>query len=109
MNLFLLTKNRKFENIILISGNPFRVVAAMDLGFCGIPIIKFTNFMQNDYQLNLLENYLIKLKYSNDMKSKNTTDFGFLRHTTALNKRKMFKTDSEVSEKENSKEDHQIK
>lgn len=92
--MYLLTSNRKPENIILLSGNPLRVIAAMDQGFCGIPVVKFQNFMQNDYQLNLVENYLIKLKYAKDMKSKNLSDFGFLRQTTALNKRRLFATDS---------------
>jgi hypothetical protein len=53
-------------------------VAAMDQGFCAIPIIKFQNFMQNDFQLNLLENYILKLKYDRDMKTKNMRDFGYL-------------------------------
>ena len=46
-----------------------------------------------------MENYLIKLKYAKDMKSKNMTDFGFLRQTFALNKRKLYKTESEPDQK----------
>lgn len=42
--------------------------------------------MQNDYQLNLLENYLVKLKYSKDMKAKNQIDFGYLTQSSAINK-----------------------
>ena len=34
--------------------------------------------MQDDKQLNLVENYLLKLRYSNDMKYKNNIDFGYL-------------------------------
>ena len=70
-NMFLLMSNRKQSNIFLISSNQFRIVNAMDLGFCAIPIIKFQSFMQNDYQLNLIESYLLKLKYFNDQKFKN--------------------------------------
>ena len=58
----------------------------MDSGFCAIPVIKFQCFMQNDYQLNLLENYLVKLKYSKDMKAKNQIDFGYLTQSSAINK-----------------------
>ena len=50
----------------------------MDAGFCAIPVTKFQAFMQSDYQLNLLENYLMKLKYSKNMEAKNQKDFGFL-------------------------------
>ena len=56
----------------------------MDAGFCAIPVIKYQAFMQSDYQLNLLENYLTKLKYSNDMKAKNQKDFGFLAQYSAV-------------------------
>ena len=62
-NMLLLTSNRKPQNIFLISSNQFRIVNAMDMGFCSIPIIKYQNFMHNDFQLNLIENYLVKLKY----------------------------------------------
>ena len=34
--------------------------------------------MENDIQLKLVENYLLKLRYANDMKSKNNIDFGYL-------------------------------
>jgi hypothetical protein len=44
--------------------------------------------MHDDYQLNLVENYLLKLKYANDMKRKNNSDFGFLLQTFALDNRK---------------------
>jgi len=54
------------------------VVAAMEHGFCSIPVTKFQCFSQNDFQLNLLENYLVRLKNSKDMKAKNQIDFGFL-------------------------------
>ena len=60
----------------------------MDAGFCAIPVIKFQAFMQSDYQLNLLENYLTRLKFSNNMEAKNKKDFGFLAQYTAIKKQK---------------------
>jgi hypothetical protein len=58
----------------------------MDAGFCAIPVVKFQAFMQSDYQLNLLENYLVKLKYSKDMKAKNQRDFGYLTQSSGIRK-----------------------
>ena len=34
--------------------------------------------MDNDIQLKLVENYFLKLRYSDDMKGKNNLDFEFL-------------------------------
>ena len=34
--------------------------------------------MENDIQLKLVENYLLKLRYSNDVKKKNDIDFEYL-------------------------------
>lgn len=48
-NLFLLTSNRKAHEIFLITSDQFRIVTAMDCGFCSIPVIKFQPFMQNDF------------------------------------------------------------
>jgi hypothetical protein len=45
-NLYLLTKNRNVHDIFLITSNQFRIVQAMDSGFCAIPVIKFQPFMQ---------------------------------------------------------------
>lgn len=42
--------------------------------------------MHNCFQLNLLENYLLKLKYSRDMKGKNMRDFGYLCQSSAIKK-----------------------
>ena len=42
-NLFLMTGNRKKDNIFLISSNPFNIVLPKDCGFCVIPITKFLN------------------------------------------------------------------
>lgn len=67
-NLFLLTSNRKPENIILLSSNQLRIVTAMDCGFCAIPVINYQSFMNHDFQLNLVENYVLKLRYSKNIK-----------------------------------------
>ena len=77
-NLFLMTLNRRMENIFLLTSNQFRLVAAMNFGFCAIPITKYQGFMTNDFQLNLVENSLLTLKYFKDPKSKNQCDFGYL-------------------------------
>jgi hypothetical protein len=42
--------------------------------------------MDNDIQLKLVENYLLKLRYTMDMKSKNNIDFGYLMQKQAVNK-----------------------
>ena len=44
-NLFLLTSNRSAHDIFLITSDQFRIVTAMDCGFCSIPVIKFQAFM----------------------------------------------------------------
>lgn len=78
-NLFLMTSNRKPGNIFLLTSNHFRIVCSKECGFCVIPITQFLcNNDQADIQLNLVENYLLKLRYTNDMKSKNNIDFGYL-------------------------------
>jgi hypothetical protein len=84
-NLQLLATNRRAADIFLITSNQFRIVHCMDSGFCAIPVVKFQCFMQSDYQLNLLENYLVKLKYSKEMKTKNQNDFGYLTQNSAIN------------------------
>lgn len=50
----------------------------MNCGFCALPVVKYDKNAKNDFQLNLLETYLIKLRYFKDMKSKNHKDFGYL-------------------------------
>ena len=59
----------------------------MDNGFCIIPITPFQdNVDEEDIQLNLVENYLLKLRYFNDMKSKNNIDFGYLKDKEVIRK-----------------------
>lgn len=85
-NLFLLTDNRNISDIFLISSNQFRIITAIEHSFCAIPVTKFQCFMQSDFQLNLVDNYLVKLKFSKDMKAKNQIDFGYLTQNSAINK-----------------------
>ena len=40
-NLYLLGSNRRPYDIFVITSNQFRIVTAMDCGFCSIPVIKF--------------------------------------------------------------------
>lgn len=49
----------------------------MDQGFCAIPISQITKYnTADDIMLNLLENYLIKMQFFKDTRSKNIHDFG---------------------------------
>ena len=77
-NLFVLTKNRLKENFILISSNPFRTVAAMKCGFFVLPVIPFESFYRDDFQLSLLEHYILKIRHLKDMKKRLKNDFKFL-------------------------------
>ena len=63
-NFHILMKNRKASRIYFLTSNIMRLVAAMKQGFRGIPISKFDSTDDDDFQLNLIENYLIKLHYN---------------------------------------------
>ena len=77
-NLHILTQNRDPAKIFNLNSSQMRLVACMDQGFCGIPIQKYEKFNKKDIQLRIVENYLIKLQYTKDTKSKNINDFGIL-------------------------------
>ena len=77
-NLHILTKNRDPSNIFMLNSNKVRLISCMDQGFCGIPIQEFRKFDKQDIQLRIVENYLIKLQYTKDSKSKNMNDFGII-------------------------------
>jgi hypothetical protein len=85
-NLLLLLCSRRRSNIFLLTSNPFSLVTAMDQGFCGIPITPFSHEVE-DIQLNILENYLIKLIRSTDLGQTNINDFGLL--TKEISKRRV--------------------
>ena len=86
-NLCLMTSNRKEGNIFLLTSNKFSLIVAKQCGFCVIPIVQYQANMENDIQLKLVENYLLKLRYANDMKSKNDIDFGYLTQKQARQKK----------------------
>ena len=49
----------------------------MEQGFSGIPVTQYMKF-EEDFQLKIVENYLIKLQLYKDSESKNYKDFGIL-------------------------------
>ena len=83
-NLYLITSNRKSNNIFLLTSNPTSLITAKECNFCVIPISQYSNDGNTDIQLNLVENYLLKLRYTTDMKSKNDIDFGYLKNKEAI-------------------------
>ena len=56
----LLAKNRYRDNIILLSSKPVSIINAFNQGFNSIPIIPFDVSSNNDFQLNLIENYIMR-------------------------------------------------
>jgi len=74
----VLTKNRHKENLIFISSNPFRIIAAIKAGYLTIPVIQFEVSYQEDYQLCLVEHYILKIRHLKDMKKRLREDFKFL-------------------------------
>lgn len=64
-NLELLSKYRNKDKIILLSSNPFRIVTALTNGFQAIPVLPFESLHQNDFQIALVENYILKSRHLN--------------------------------------------
>jgi hypothetical protein len=77
-NLLVLTKNRLKENLLFLSSNPFRIIAAMKGGFLTIPVLPFEYFYRDEFQLCLVEHYILKIRHLKDMKSRIKQDFKFL-------------------------------
>jgi len=77
-NLEVLSKNRLKVDIIFISSNPFNISYAIRNGYYTIPIIQYENFIKNDFQLCLLENYILIIRHLKDMRKRMKTDFLFL-------------------------------
>lgn len=48
-NLLVLTKNRLKENLLFVSSNPFRIIAAMKGGFLTIPVLQFEYFYRDEF------------------------------------------------------------
>lgn len=74
-NLMILTKNRKLDDILLLSSDPFRIVAARSQGFLVIPILPYETFYTNDFQLCLVENYILKHRHCNELSIRVKVDF----------------------------------
>lgn len=70
--------NRLKENILFISSDPFRIIIAKSQGFFALPVIQFESFYRDDYQLNLVENYLLQIRHLEDMVSRLKYDFEYL-------------------------------
>jgi hypothetical protein len=48
-NMHILTKNRDRSKIFMLNSNQVRLVASMDQGFCGIPVLKYQKFDTSDF------------------------------------------------------------
>jgi hypothetical protein len=77
-NLMLLTKNRPRDSIIFVSTSPLSITAANWQKFLTIPIVPFEDFFHVDYQLNLLEIYILSVRNLECIKQKIITDFKVL-------------------------------
>jgi hypothetical protein len=64
-NLFILAKSRSIENIILLSSDPKRLRAAHMAGFRVIPVP--SKEMLDDFELNIVENYIHRLRSTDNM------------------------------------------
>ena len=63
-NLSVLQHNRVAQRIIYLGTVPARLIAAMTQGYNVVPIIPFYKQYSYDFELKLVESYLIKLQYS---------------------------------------------
>ena len=77
-NLLVLTKNRRKDNLIFISSNPARIMAAVRGGFLAVPVLQYEVFYRDDFQLSLVEHYILKIRHLRDMKTRLRNDFRFL-------------------------------
>ena len=53
--------------MIFISNDPFRIASAMQAGFSTIPVNHFEGLCRDDYQLSLVEQYIITLKHTKEI------------------------------------------
>jgi len=74
-NLYLLSPEIPKERLIFISSDTFRIAVALNLGFVTIPVIYYASRSNDDYQLNLLENYILKLMHINKLGEQPQVDF----------------------------------
>ena len=72
-------KNREKKNIFFVSSHIPSLVAAVYAGYCFCPIIDKNWFaLMSDYQLNLVENYMLRQRNMTTTRIANLTDFQFL-------------------------------
>ena len=62
----MLTKNRLKNQIIFLSSKPMNIVAALIQGYQTIPIIHYDEHKNDDFQLNLIEHFFLKIKHLDD-------------------------------------------
>ena len=62
----MLTKNRLKNQIIFLSSKPMNIVAALMQGYQTIPIIQYDEHKKDDFQLNLIEHFFLKIKHLDD-------------------------------------------
>ena len=75
-NLFILLRNRRKEQIYLVSNDSATLMAAKLTGFCVVPIANSLRSLQ--FELHLAERYLLINRVHKFSKVKNTEDFNFL-------------------------------
>ena len=68
------------DNLILVSSNPLRIIAAINQDFMTIPVLPFETFYKDDIQLTLLENYVMSNKTNNHI----LADFKFMIFQSSL-------------------------
>ena len=108
-NLQILLQFRLKDDIIMVSSNPQRIVVAKSQGFSVVPIIPYERFYRDDYQLNLLENYLLSIRYRKDMAQKIKNGFEFLLQQVHRGSQRSLELDEEEEEKVHSPKFRQSK
>ena len=69
-------------------------MAAIRNGFLVLPVLQYEVFYRDDFQLSLVENYILKIRHLRNMKSRLHNDFKFL--MTKIEKAR--KSNSEIEE-----------
>lgn len=79
-NFLLLTKNRIKEDLIYISSNPLKLITALSMQINVLPVAPFESntATNNEYQLCLLENYILKYRHDKEIRERLKSDFAFL-------------------------------
>jgi hypothetical protein len=76
--LHVLLKNRLKHKLIFVSSHPFRIISAINQGFLTVPIIQYEAFYRDDFQLSLVEHYILKIRHHQTMQERVSQDFKFL-------------------------------